>query len=178
MREIVGGRSEVGYHFEELATAAKRLGLGTRAEAERHLGAMREQFAANLERRYIPAAGTPPKTVASHGDFANRFLGCPNTILMDDVLRARFGIIAECYDAWLVRPFARRFSDAAAPVWWRPGKPAPAAAGQRDRINVLVHPRQWMARVVENSGLDAARAWAGAAYALRRRFPSATTGKE
>lgn len=166
----VSSHHEIGYHFEELATVAKRTGAKNSKDILALLPQIRDQFARNLEERYLPAAGNLPKTVASHGDFANRFLNQTNSIIVDQEIRKRFGIIAEAYDNWLNRPVTRRFSDAAAPLWWKPGSPLVSPPAGSDIFYVLIHPRQYAARWVENTMLDIDRLFEGILYAIRRKY--------
>lgn len=173
MQDIAASSSEVGYHFEEVATVSKRLGLSTSAAVHDHLDTIRREFCRNVDSRYIPAAGAPPKTVASHGDFVNRWLGVTNSILLSDDIRARYGIVAATSDGALARALTRRFSDAAAPIWWKPARPTAANSEHEDCLYILVHPRQWMARPVENTLLDVGRAAEGLSFAVRRKLSRA-----
>ena len=95
---IAAGGSEVGYHYEELATLALRNGARSREAAlalvEEARDLMRVNTAA-LRRR----SGLPLTTFASHGDFANRHAGVRNTVLLDDEgLRAELDVRLEAYD--------------------------------------------------------------------------------
>jgi len=77
--------SEVGYHFEEIATAAKRLGLRSKDEVAARMESVREEFRRNVA-MFRKRSGVPLRTVASHGDFANRRLGVPNQQLLTQEL--------------------------------------------------------------------------------------------
>lgn len=166
----VSSSNEIGYHFEELATVAKRKGIKRADQALAMLPEIRATFVRNLMERYLPAAGRLPKTVAAHGDFANRLLKQTSSIIVDDDIRDRFGIIAETYDEWLMKPVTRRFSDASAPRWWTPSSPLVPPPSGADVFYVLIHPRQFAARWVENTTIDMHRAFEGVLYSFRRRF--------
>jgi hypothetical protein len=165
-RSVAAHGSEVGFHYEELASVAKRLGLRNKAEVDAQLPAIREEFVANLA-WFAQQVGFWPKTIASHGDFANRMLGLPNYYVIDKTLLERFGIIAEAYDEWVNAPIQARFSDREPPAWWDPGPPDEAVRRLVPCVYILVHPRQWRANRATNARLEIERAIDGWAY--RRR---------
>jgi hypothetical protein len=167
MRDIAASGNEVGYHFEEIATVAKRIGLRDEAAVEANMTLIRQEFARNLEQLYAPAAGAPPVTIASHGDFANRALGVPNWRLVDDDLRQRHGIVAEVYDPWLNASLDGRISDCGPPTWWRPHTLDEVLGRNPQRLYILVHPRAWRADWRINTRLDLERVYEG--YLYRRR---------
>lgn len=169
LAEIERSDHENGYHFEEVATFAKRNGLRNSSDVQLHLQDIQEEFSNNLENLYLSAAGKMPKTVASHGDFANRFLGETNSILIDETIRTKYGIIAEAYDDWLNKPVTRRFSDTGPPHWWKPSSPLVSPPEEADVFYALVHPRQFKSRWIENTAIDIERGWQGITYALARR---------
>ena len=169
MLQMAHAGHENGYHFEELATIAKRKGATTQQDIERLLPEMRAAFCRNIEEKYAQAAGSLPRTLASHGDFANRLLNQTNSILVDASIREKYGIVADIsHDKSIWSHFTRVFSDVEAPHWWVPSSPLVAPPSGRDVTYVLVHPRQYHARVVENTMLDMRRVLEGAAYAVRR----------
>lgn len=99
MREISEYGSEVGYHYEELATFCKRHGIKTSHEALRHIAEMKEDFIANFA-RIEKKLGVKIKSVASHGDFVNRKLRIPNHIILKDIdLNGGLGTTSEACDA-------------------------------------------------------------------------------
>lgn len=168
MRTMAECGSEVGYHYEEIATYAKRHGLRTRSDVEANLPRIRQEFARNME-GYRGLVGDYPKTLASHGDFANRRLGVTNTLIIDDEQRSRFGIVAEAYDAWLMARVDCRISDASYPRWWHPESPEAALRSDPKSLYILVHPRQWHPGRTENVRLTVGRIFEGCVYALRSR---------
>jgi hypothetical protein len=156
MRRMTAYGSEVGYHYEELATVAKRLGLRDKADLDANISQIRKEFATNIE-MFAEYAGHLPTTISSHGDFINRRLGVSNYEAIDAALRERFGIVAEAYDEWLNATVQARFSDWDPPNWWRPCAPVQAISRRVPCLYLLLHPRQWQASVLENLRLDTER---------------------
>ncbi|HTT85595.1 MAG TPA: hypothetical protein VMF67_19115 [Rhizomicrobium sp.] len=155
-QQIAAGGGEVGYHFEEIATAAKRLGLRSRRQIEVHIERIREDFRSNVH-RFGAVMGTNPRVVAAHGDFVNRRIGIPNHYLLDRKLMDELGIVADAYDARVHGNLQARFSDWPAPRWWNPADPVAALQNRPATISILVHPRQWTCNPVLNLRLDARR---------------------
>lgn len=149
MRDIEAWGGEASYHYEEIATWAKRHHLRRPEQVASHLPAIREQFAANLAR--IEAdLGYKLRSVASHGDFANRRLGIANHALLDDALRRRCGIECEAYDAALHGQLDIYISDQPAPRYFNPLSPQ-QALGRHRRICLLTHPLQWRTNWIDTS---------------------------
>jgi hypothetical protein len=155
-REIASSGSEVGYHYEEIATVAKRLGLRSVQQIDAHMKLIRDEFRANF-RRFAGLVGATPRIVASHGDFANRRIGIPNHYLLDERLMNDLGILADAYDPRLHGSLEARFSDLPAPQWWHPDDPVLALHDKPATISILVHPRQWTCNPALNFRLDAQR---------------------
>lgn len=150
MREIHAAGSEASYHYEEIATYAKRHRLRSRAEIEAQMPAIRALFAENY-RRVKALTGLPLHTVASHGDWLNRRLGVINLeLLQDQNLRQSLGIELEAYDPALQQHYVRRYSDGAYPHLWLDGDPLEAIRQGLPFIEVLLHPRHWAANIAAN----------------------------
>jgi AraC-like DNA-binding protein len=164
MQEIEEYGSEASYHYEELATFAKRNNIKDPAEIRRRLPEIRSEFAANfglVERRL----GTKMRTVASHGDFANRRLQISNTeILADPQLRAECGIECEAYDHKLLVHFDIYIADRPPPTFYHPSSPFDAIAGRHDRICLLTHPRQFETNWTANTKDNLLRCYQGLAW--------------
>jgi hypothetical protein len=167
MKDMQDHGMEVGYHFEEVATVVKRLGLRHPAEVKSNLDSIRAEFRQNIG-VYKRAAGVFPKTVASHGDFANRLVQMTNSLIIDSGVRDEFGILAEVYDEWLNKPVTLRLSDAVAPHWWSPMPLREALAKKPQCLYVLVHPRQWRANFTENLKVETLRVAEGARFFATR----------
>ncbi|WP_297854397.1 hypothetical protein [Meiothermus sp.] len=164
MRAIHEAGSEASYHYEELATYAKRHRLKSRAEVEARMPAIRALFAANY-RRIKALTGLPLHTVASHGDWLNRRLGVTNLeLLQDRSLREALGIELEAYDDALHSHYAQRYSDGAYPRLWLDGDPLAALASRQSVIEILLHPRHWSANIAVNLQDNLGRAWEEVRY--------------
>jgi hypothetical protein len=174
MADIAAGGGEASYHYEELATVAKRRGLRTRADVERHMPEAKAEFAANLE-TIRSRTGLPMPVVSSHGDFVNRRLGVANwAILADAAFRDQVGVEAEAYDELLIGRFTSQYSDVPHPRYWIPADPTSAFRAGDPVVFALVHPRHWRTDRVGNLRDDVLRAVEGVRYGLatRRRGPS------
>jgi hypothetical protein len=142
MREIEAYGSEASYHYEEVATFAKRHHLKSAAAVRARMPEIRDEFRRNFE-HIENALGSKLSTVASHGDFANRRLKVINhEILQDAALRAACGIECESYDPQLLRHFNVYISDRPYPRFYHPASPF-AAVREANRICLLTHPVQW-----------------------------------
>jgi len=153
MREIEEYGSEASYHYEELATYAKKNKIKDAATLRSHLPAIRSDFIANFL-RIEKQLGTKMKTVCGHGDFANRKLKISNTEILADVqLRECCGIDAETYDRNLMDNIDIYISDQPPPDFYHPCSPL-NSLGKHRRIYLLTHPRcfetNWRANTREN----------------------------
>jgi len=156
MREIEAAGSEASYHYEEVATFAKRHRLRRGDEVRARFAEIRALFVDNFM-RIRAQVGAPMTTVASHGDFANRRLKVINHELLNDPgLRRRCGIECESYDADLLRHFDLYISDRPYPVFYYPLSPFDAL-GRHERICLLTHPVQWETNWVENTRCNMVR---------------------
>jgi hypothetical protein len=163
--------SEAGYHFEELASYAKRHGLRSADEVEAHVPAMRDEFRRNVM-LFRNAMGEFPRTIAAHGDFLNRRFGMRNSRIVDRALMDEFGILAEANEPRLMGAVTARVSDRSAPRWWHPRSPIEAMSDSPKVLYILVHPRQWVRAPLHNTTLDLQRGTEEATYfwhCMRRR---------
>jgi hypothetical protein len=165
-KEISASGSEFGYHFEEIATVAKRLGLRSRKHVDAHMDLIRREFRENLL-RFGEITGMAPRVVAAHGDFANRRIGVSNHYLLDRNLMDELGILADAYDAKIHGNLQARFSDWPAPQWWNPADPVDVLRDKPSTISILVHPRQWACNPILNVRLDARRLCEEASWRVR-----------
>jgi hypothetical protein len=157
MTDIASAGSEASYHYEELATLAKRRRPRSRTDALQLLPEAKARFAANLE-RLRTTTGLPMTVVASHGDFINRRLGLPNWTLLDDgELRRELAIELEAYDEAYLGHISTRLADGPYPRHWHPADPRAAIEAREPVISVLVHPRHWRVNRMVNARDDAQR---------------------
>jgi hypothetical protein len=145
MRELADFGFEVGYHYEELATLAKKYHLKSRHDVIARIDECRSEFRKNFA-YFSKVLGSSPATVASHGDFANRKLSQNNTIIVDDAIRRDLAIYAEAYDDDLVSAFDHSIIDSGPPGSWHPDSPEHLAmeAGEKPHcMRILIHPKPW-----------------------------------
>jgi hypothetical protein len=167
MTDIANGGSEASYHYEELASVAKRRRPRSRSDALRLLPEAKELFAANLA-RLRAMTGLPMTVVASHGDFVNRRLGLPNWMLLDDgELRRELAIELEAYDEAYLAHLTTRHADGPYPRHWYPLDPLTAIEAREPVISVLVHPRHWRVNRLVNARDNAQRVVEGLRLKLR-----------
>ena len=156
MRDIEAAGGEASYHYEEVASFAKRHRLRSAEQVRQHFPEIREQFVQNFT-RINEGMGLTMSTVASHGDFANRRLKVINhELLRDEVLRRRCGIECESYDNELLRHFDLYISDRPHPAYYYPLSPF-EALGRHERICFLTHPVQWETNWLENTRCNMVR---------------------
>ncbi len=161
MREIKEAGWEVGYHFEEVASYAKRNGIRTKEEILDKLEHIRREFEANFC-SVQNMLGFRINTVASHGDFANRVLGVTNHLITDCAeLRDKLDILAEAYDVRLLSSFDIYLADRPPPVGFAPMGPVDAMLAGHKKICMLTHPRHWHASWVDNTKENLIRAYEG-----------------
>jgi hypothetical protein len=143
MRAIEHGGGRASYHYEELATVARRRRPRNHDEAALLIPEARALFALNLARLRM-RTGLPMDVVASHGDFLNRKLVIKNTtILADTAFRREMGITIEPYDKAFLATVSSYHRDALPPAPWMHGDPFAAIARAEPVMYVLIHPRPW-----------------------------------
>lgn len=157
MTDIAAAGSEASYHYEELASVVKQRSLRNAVDALAHLDEAKDHFAENIG-RLRATTGLPMRVVAAHGDFVNRRLGIPNSVILDDpTFRQEVGVDLETYDDALLRWLPSRHSDDAYPRYWDPVDPAAAIRAGEPVVSVLVHPRHWRADRLVNASDDIRR---------------------
>lgn len=168
MRSIAESGSEVGYHYEELATYCKRNGIRSREHALACMSAIQDDFRYNLA-KLRQESRLPIRTIASHGDFANRFLSMANRELIDDQLRHELGVELEAYDMRIGEIITQRYADRGPPNFWSPFRPTKQHIDKDDAIVcVLVHPNHWSSNIRSNICENVTRCLEGSLYFVRR----------
>lgn len=169
MADIASGGGDASYHYEEIATVAKRHGLAARADVEAHMPEAQAEFARNLE-HLRSITGLPMPVVSAHGDFVNRRLGTPNWMLLADAdFRRQVGLEAEAYDPDLIGSLTSKHTDVPYPQFWMPADPLVAIQRGDAVVYILVHPRHWHVDRLGNLRDDIRRAVEGARYGLATR---------
>jgi hypothetical protein len=180
MRAIGDAGGEASYHYEEIATLAKRRHLRNREDVLRVITGAQAEFRDNLD-RLRAASGLPMRVVASHGDFVNRKLGITNTALLaDPQFRLTAGVELETYDYAFMRFVSRRYSDTHHPQYWIPEDPRSAIGTREPIVYLLVHPRHWQIRRSTNAQDDLRRLWEGLLYdlpAMKRSTEGSSLGR-
>lgn len=150
MDKISAGGSEVAYHYEEIATYAKKHKLKTVQEVDLHIEEIRKVFVENLK-NFRLNYGLSSSSVASHGDFVNIYLKIPNKYLLNDKIRQECNIELEAYDTILNSILTCRIADLGdVDRIWTPLGMSTAIFNNEKILLVLVHPRQWHTRVCSN----------------------------
>lgn len=159
---------EVGYHFEEAATVAKRRGLRDRAELLARRDEIVDAFRANVAT--FRSRWNPDLTsVASHGDWINRRLGVANHEFVSPELLAGLDLAFEAYQSDLHAAFDVYVSDVATPPsrWRLDYGLADALRERRPKIYLLTHERQWHGNPIAKTRENLNRLEDEARYRLR-----------
>ena len=169
MREMDAVGTEASYHYEEVATVAKRRGLRSRADVDANMAEIQDLFASNLA-DLRNRTGLAMRTVASHGDFANRAIKTANhALLADTAFRDRVGVDLETYDEAFTSHITMRAADLGSPQLFAPSDPIDALRAGSAFVYVLVHPRQWQVDRLGNLAEDVLRAREGLVFSARQR---------
>jgi hypothetical protein len=154
VKEILDYGSEVGYHFEEAATLAKRCKMRSRREldAEESRARIDQMMVGNIA-SLNSRLGIPIKSLSSHSDFYNRRLGVENHWFLSDRIRQDFDILFEVHDSAFLSLFDRYASDVSTDscLWNGDYSPLQAMCEGVPKIWVLTHERQWHPDFVVNT---------------------------
>ena len=150
MREIEEYGSEASYHYEEVASFAKKNKIKDPTLVRDRLPEIRNAFRKNFQ-WLEQQLGQKLRTVAGHGDFANRRLKVNNTeILTDQQLREDCGIECEAYDRCLLDHIDMYIADRPPPQYYWPTSPLNVIGVHRS-ICLVTHPRQVETNWKENT---------------------------
>ncbi|MCX8053343.1 MAG: hypothetical protein N3B12_06010 [Armatimonadetes bacterium] len=166
MREINATNYEVGYHYEELSSLGKQLGVRTAGSLRTLIPQARTLFADNLT-RLRDRSKLSLTSAAAHGDWLNRLLGVSNTeVLADESFRSSLNITSEAYDP--VSPIAvSKHIDRSLPMAWQPLDPMAALRENSPVVYLTLHPRQWGTNIGVNLKENFLRTIEGTTYRLR-----------
>lgn len=140
-KKIMNSGGEVGYHFEEISELCKKNGIQTWSDVCSNIDLIQRQFKQNLL-WFRRTTGSDSCTVASHGDFINRYLGISNRAFLDRALYDDCDIIGEAYDNALIQSLDYYVSDCGYPNFYKT-EPFTDALKKSRRICFLTHPRHW-----------------------------------
>ncbi|MCK9309296.1 MAG: hypothetical protein M0P99_03385 [Candidatus Cloacimonetes bacterium] len=147
IKKVLASGHEIGYHFEELATYAKRHHLKSAKELQQHLIPMMNILEANLVN--LPGNITI-NSLASHGDFANRKLNTTNSLIVQSpAFREKLGIVYEAYDKDITTAYQNHVSDRPYPLRFFPRHPS-ALIKKLESFLFLTHPRWWQRNAISN----------------------------
>lgn len=147
--EIIEYGSEVGYHYEELATYCKRNKIISKENLKKeHLNEIYDTFKSNLK-KYFNRYDI--KTIASHGDYYNKKIGIPNQYVFSYFNYKELGIKIEAYDVHLLNSFTNYISDARYKPYWKNNISLfDAINSNGNRILFLSHPGNWESNITGN----------------------------
>jgi hypothetical protein len=151
---------EVGYHFEEGATIAKRRRLASRELVFQHRDEIVGEFRRNCDG--IRAHwNSELRSVCAHGDWINRKLGFTNNELIDRRVLDECGLEFEAYDSDVRAVVDVYLSDAVhLPERWRDGvTPFDAIENGSNRIYILTHDGRWHPDRLAKASAEASRIW-------------------
>ena len=168
---------EVGYHFEEGATIAKRHRLDSREALLARRPEIQDLFRRNCA-AFRRQWNRDLVSVASHGDWVNRRLGTTNNELISAELLAECGLRFEAYGADVLGRADVYVSDVASPPerWTGGYGLADALRDTRSPIYVLAHERRWHSARGAAARADADRLIDGLRYRLGRPDGAAPPG--
>jgi hypothetical protein len=158
--EILEYGSEVGYHFEEPATLAKRSRITSCRELQDDANRRRiDQMMTRNIQSINTKLGIQIQSLCSHNDFYNRRLGVENHAFLSDQVRQRFSILFEAYDPSFKGSFDECISDVTDNAWLWHGDRSPVQSMLEGvpRLYVLTHPRQWHPAPIANTRENAKR---------------------
>lgn len=166
MKAISQAGGEASYHYEEVATVAKKHRLKTREQVYSAMNSMKELFSRNLA-DLRTRTGLPIITVASHGDFANRKTGVFNwELLLDEMFRKENNVELEAYDKAFLSHVGSRHTDSRLPPYWTTEHPVKALERGEHVTLILIHPNNWYVHKGRTFLADAKRVCEGVRFSL------------
>ncbi|SDL46347.1 hypothetical protein SAMN05216497_1435 [Clostridium cochlearium] len=147
--EVVDYGSEIGYHYEELATYCKKNKIKNKDSINNeNITNIYEMFRNNIKSKF---KNYDIKTISSHGDFYNREIGVPNHHIFNYFKYDDLGISIETYDKNLLNSFNSYISDDRYRPFWKNNVSIYDSINNNDkRILLLTHPGNWNCNKSEN----------------------------
>ncbi len=141
IESVLNYGSEVGYHYEEIASYCKDEKIG-KATIGDHMPKIQERFKRNVA-LLESQSGMKIKSIASHGDFINRKIGVANHELINEEVLKNCEIEFECYAPKLLKAYSVIISDTSYPLYFHPKHPIDAINDKNKIVYLLTHPRHW-----------------------------------
>lgn len=170
MNAVFQQGADCGYHFEELATLAKKKALSKEVDFSNYFPLLRTKFEENLK-KVEDYCGTKITSIASHGDFMNRKIGVKNYEFLTPEFLKKNAIDFECYQSEFVSNYSINIIDVEYPNYFK-GEISPLEALEREYqvVHLLVHPKNWRSNWVANSIENSRRLWEGIVYSIRLKL--------
>lgn len=149
VEDIINYGSEVGYHYEEIATYCKENNIFDKDNIIKNTKIIKEKFINNvktLQNKY----NLKFYSIASHGDFINRKIKLTNDQIYDKDLKNKLKFI-EAYDMEYMLDF--RTSDCMPPKFFKQD-PYLAIKNNKKKVLLLIHTRYWGSAPIERFKLD------------------------
>ncbi len=167
---LLDGGFEVGYHYEEASSLAKRDGIGSRHDMLLRRRRVEDAFQRNcsvFRRLWNPKL----ESVAAHGDWINRRLGFTNDEFISPPLLKSCGLHFEAYGVNIMGRADVYVSDVArSPLRWAGNYGlGDAIRDGRSPIYLLTHERRWHRAPTAKVRADLDRIADEVAYGLRVR---------
>lgn len=153
IKEINEYGSEVGYHYEEIASFCRKEKNINRFNVKNNIFLIKQSFIENIE-QIEKEYNIKIYSIASHGDFINRKIDIANKYLYDNDMQNKLKLI-EAYDVEQYLDF--RTKDAMYPKLLV-DNPDDAIVNSK-KVLLLIHPRWWNKAPFERFRLDIKRLW-------------------
>ena len=150
MKAIMEYGSDCGYHYEELATFAKKHKIKDQEKIKASFGQIRSEFKKNLA-EIEHSLGSKLRFASSHGDFANRKLNIPNHAFIDHEFLAENGLQFEAYDDVFVKNYSINIMDSGGPRFYCGEISQLEALDRFPIVHLLMHPKNWRSNIYWNT---------------------------
>lgn len=149
IQEILNFGSEVGYHYEEIATYCKKKREFTKDFVFKNILDIQDLFIKNIndiQEKY----NIKLSSIAAHGDFVNRKIDISNQDLFTEELKKKLKLI-EAYD--IEKDIDFRTSDCMYPKFFK-DDPLKGCKEGKKKVLLLIHTRYWGRNPFERFKLD------------------------
>lgn len=143
MHIVQNSGADCGYHYEEIATYAKKNHILNKEEVQNAYPEIIQLFKSNLK-WMEDKLGFKIRYIASHGDFANRQLQLNNHQFVTPELLKECNLVFEAYQPEFTETYSINISDCGYPNLYK-GEltPIQAIAQEVPIIHLLMHPKHW-----------------------------------